>query len=778
MRASILLLTLPLLAQSTPGPSGLASGRPGQGRPQGGPQGGPAIPGGGRGGVANRPAFDVGTASIHRLWTRNVELSAGWSRTDPEMRLLWNEELRIDAPTEAQVQALWEKQGWNLDDPRIVLVGAEDRVVASWRGEPRAGEVLAALKGSGWASRQERLQDFLREHPDQGQARLALIQIFAARARRLDPDQDAALSAANATALQAQLERLRELPDWAGRASGQAWTFTLRNLLDRDPAPVGTDLRRHLREDVEAEILRNPAIGGLWSLWGLLAAAPGDAESLIARLPRLPGQALLPTGAVQPLVEYHLRTGACAALEALASRMIPETPTWSADASWRSARVAALFGQRRKEEAFRTMQSDQEALPEVGFLGRVMGLLPLLQQLPSEDAYLTPDDRVRLFNTVNEGGQLARAKAKARRADEDEKAPVLRLEVAGGPAWAKDWAGLAKHPAFDEWGPSELAFGTLEGTPWQSLRERKGWGPEARWILRKGDDVFASGTEAPTAQALADAARAQGEPRLAQLRKLMKEHPDLLAARSLRLAYLKERMPHSRLEALLLEDAQKVESAFLPEGFKPLPELWAGPARRKATELEGALARWPQNLPLWRAWLDWSQVTGQGDAAALLQGLPKPLLAPGEEGPLPTEVAGSIADRLQEQGRLKELAAFGRPFWESMKARLPRAARAAEGPRFPGLQEGGPTKAPTPEDIQRMAQAEVAQSQLRSAMGLLRPWMEALRATRQGPEADAVVAALEEVQPGLGQRLSGGGQRNAATAPSTPARPAGGSPPR
>ncbi|MBI3132419.1 MAG: hypothetical protein HYZ13_13965 [Acidobacteria bacterium] len=773
MRTSILLLTLPLLAQPAPGPSGQASGGPGQGRPQGGP----AIPGGGRGGVTNRPAFDLGASPVHRLWTREVDLSAGWSRADPEMRLLWNEELHLDTPTEAQVQALWEKEGWNLDDPRVVLVGAEDRVVASWAGEPRPEEVLAALKGGGWASRQMRLQEFLREHPDQGQTRLALIQVFAARARRLDPEQDAALSAANAAALEAQLERLRELPDWAVRSSGQAWNSMLRNTLDRDPAPIGPDLRRHLKEDVAAEILRNPADGALWSLWGLLATEPSDAEALIAQVPRLPGQPLLPPGAVQPLVEFHLRTGACAALEALASRIIPETPTWSADAAWRSARVAALIGQRRKEEAFRTMQSDQEALPEVGFMGRVMGLLPLLQQLPGGEPYLTPEDRVRLFSIINEGGQLARAKAKARRADEDEKAPVLRLEVGGGPPWAKDWAGLAKHPAFDEWGPSELAFGNLEGRPWQALRERKGWGPEARWILRKGDDVFASGTEAPTAQALADAARAQGEPHLAQLRKIMKEHPDLLAARSLRLAYLKERMPHPRLEALLLEDAQKLDSGFLPEGFKPLPELWAGPARRKTTELEGALARWPQSLPLWRAWLDWSQVAGQGDAAALLQALPQPPLEPGEEGPLPADLGGSIANRLEELGRLKELAAFGRPFWESMKTRLSHAIRTAEGARRGGPPVDSP-KAPTPEAMRRMAQGQVALTQIRSTMGLLRPWVAALRATRQGPEADAVVATLEAIQPGLSQRLNAGSRREAPTAPSTPARPTGGNPPR
>ena len=771
MRTSILLFTLPILAQSASGPSGQASGRPGQGRPQGRP----ALPGGGRRAAGIRPAFDLGATSVHRLWTRDVELSTGWSRTDPEMRLLWNEELRLDTPAEAQLQALWEKEGWNLDDPRVVLVDAEDRVLGSWAGEPRSGEVLAALKGSGWISRHERLQDFLREHPDQGQARLALIQIFTARARRLDPEQDAVLSAANAAALEGQLERLRELPDWADRASGQAWSFMLRDILNRDPAPIRSDLRRHLKEDVAAEILRNPASGSLWSLWGLFATEPSDAEALIARLPRLPGQPLLPPGAVQPLVEFHLRTGACAALEALASRIIPETPTWSADASWRSARVAALFGQRRKEEAFRTMQSDQETLPEVGFMGRVMGLLPLLQQLPGEEPYLTPEDRVRLFSTINEGGQLARAKAKARPEGEDEKAPVLRLEVAGGPAWAKDWAGLAKHPAFDEWGPSELAFGTLEGKPWQALRERKGWGPEARWILRKGDDVFASGPEAPTAQALADAARAQGEPRLAQLRKIMKEHPDLLAARSLRLAYLKERMPHPRLEALLLEDAQKLNSGFLPESFKPLPELWAGPARRKTAELEGALARWPQSLPLWRAWLDWSQVAGQGDAAALLQALPQPPMMPGEEGPLPADLGASIASHLEELGRWKELAAFGRPFWESMKTRLSHAIRTAEGARRGGFPEDAP-KPPTPEDMRRMAQGQVALSQIRSAMGLLRPWVQALRATRQGPEADAVVATLEAIQPGLGLRLNAGSRRSAPTAPSTPARPAGGNP--
>ncbi|HJV23071.1 MAG TPA: hypothetical protein VJ570_10250 [Holophagaceae bacterium] len=786
MRLPLLLLTLPLLAQTAPRPTGgQASGRPAQGRPQ--LPGGPGAQGRGGGG-GFRMAFDLGT-SVHRLWTRNLDLSNGWSRTDPELRLIWNEELRVDSPSEAQVQALWEKQGWNLNDPRVVLVGAEDRVLATWTGEPRPEEVLSALKAGGWVSRLERLQDFLREHPDQGQARLALIQILATRARRLDPTQDAALSTANATALEAAFDRLRELPDWPQRAPGQQWGFLLRDLLNRDPAPVGADLRRRLKEDVEAEILRNPANGSLWSLWGLLATVPGDGEALVARLPKLPGQALLPPGAVQPLVEFHLRSGGCAALEALAGRVIPETTTWSADAAWRSARVAALFGQRRKEEAFRALQADLEALPDVGFMGRLMALFPLLQPAEGEDPYLTPDDRTRLFALMQEGRQAAQAKAKAKRMDEDEETPVLRLEVAGSPAWAKGWADLPKHPAFDDWGPSELAFGLLDGKAWAALRERKGWGSEPRWILRKGDDFFASGTEAPTPQALADAVRQQGEPRLAQLRKALKEHPDLVAARRMRLQTLRDRMPHPRLEALLLEDAQKLAEPFLAEDFTPLPDLWRSPARRKAAELEGAIARWPQDTEAWLAWLDWSKVAGQGDAAALLQQLPLPPVEVGEEGPLPTNLGATVAGHLQTQERLKELAAFGRPFWEALKPRLTQAAHAAEGFRpGPGgartaTLAGTPAegaKGPSPEDMARRIQGQVALGQIRAAMGLLRPWTEALRATRQGPEADAVIAALEEIQPGLGQRLSGngsnGGRRNAPapaapTAPSTPARP-------
>ncbi len=774
MRAPALLLALPLIAQSAqaPRPATPGSGRPAQGRQQG--PGGAGLPG--RGGGAFRSFLDLGT-SVHRLWVRNLDLSPGWSRTDPELRLIWNEELRVDAPSEAQMQALWGKEGWNLEEPRVVLVGAEDRVIASWGGEPRPEAVLSALKGSGWVSRLTRLEDFLREQPDQGQARLAQIQLLATRARRLDPDPDATLSAANLAALEGALERLRDLPDWPRHAPGPLWSALLRDLLNRTTAPLAPDLRRRLREDVEGALLRDPAQGPLWSLWGLFASQPGEAEALIARLPKLPGQPLLPPGAVQPLVEFHLRSGAAAALETLATRTIPETTTWSSDAAWRSARVAALFGQRRKEEAFRTLQSDQEALPDVGFMGRVMALFPLLQPAGGEDPYLTPEDRTRLFTTIQEGRQLAQAKAKAKRMDEAEEAPVLRLELAGTPDWSAAWGSLTTHPAFDDWGPSELAFGRLEAKAWNDLRERQGWGPEPRWLLRKGDDIFASGTEAPTAAALADAARRQGEPRLAQLRRALKEHPDLLTARKLRLQLLRERMPHPRLEAQLLEDAQKVAEPFLEEAFQPLPELWAGPARRKAAELEGALRRWPQDTPTWLAWLDWTRVSGQGDAAALLLRLPLPPLEPGEEGPLPTQVGSAVAERLQAQGRVKELAAFGRPFWESLKPRLATAAQTAERNRR-GAQPG-PGGPPSPEEVNRVVQGQMALGQIRAALGLLRPWTEALRATRQGPEADAVVAALEGIQPGLGQRLTEAGRRNpGATAPSRPAPPAGGTPPR
>ncbi len=786
VRFPLLFLTLPLLAQGTPRPASPASGRPAQS--------GTGLQG--RGGLGFRMGSDLATP-IHRLWLRNLDLSPNWSRTDPELRQIWAEELQIGTPTEAQMQALWGKQGWNLDDPRVVLVGAEDRVIASWSREPRPEEVFAALKGSGWVARLDRLQDFLREYPDQGQARLALIQLLANRARRLDPEKDASLSLANATVLEQALDRLRTLPEWPIKTPGPQWNALFRDLLTREPALLSPDLRRRLREDVEAEILHNPAHGSLWSLWGLFATLPSEAESLIARLPRLPGQALLLPGAVQPLVEFHLRKGGCTALEALASRMIPETTTWSADAAWRSARVAALIGQRRKEEAFRTLQSDMEALPDVGFMPGLMMLLPVLQLAEGEEPYLTPEDHTRLFNLIEEGRQAARAKAKANalRAGEDDEAPRLRLEVAGAPTWGKDWANLAKHPAFDDWGPQELAFGTLEGAAWKAWRERKGWGPEPRWLLRKGDDLFASGTESLPAQALADLARAQGEPRLAQIRKVLKEHPDLLAARGLRLAYLKLRMPHPRLETVLLEDAQKLTSAFLTEEFKPLPDLWQNPARRKLAELESLLMRWPEDTPTWLAWLDWSKVAGRGDAAALLQRLPLPPAEAGEEAPLPIHVGRALAEGLRQQERFKELADFGRPFWEALKPRLTRATLVEADVRHSSLATYLPTpgggistptgggKPPTPEEANRLMQAQLAMVQIRVALGLLVPWVEALRATRQGAEADAVITTLEGIQPGLGQRANGpgGNRRNQAlpaTAPATTARPAAGNPPR
>lgn len=767
MRIPALLLPLPLLAQGTQAPRPGGPGRPAQARPQG-----PGLPGPGGGG-AFRGAFDLGS-SVHRLWVRNVTLSPGWSRRDPEMRLLWNEELRLDTPSEAQVQALWGREGWNLEDPRVVLVGAEDRVITSWGGEPRPEEVLSALKGSGWTSRLSRLEDFLREHPDQGQARLGQIQVLANRMRRLDPEAEPLLSASNAAALEIALERLRELPDWPRQVPGPLWSAQLRGLFDRPNAPLAPDLRRRLREDVEEALVRDPAQPSLWFLWSLFATAPTEGETLIARLPKLPGQALLPAAAVQPLVAFHLRSGGASALESLATRIIPETTTWSADAAWRAARVAALFGQRRKEEAFRTLESDQEALPDVGFTGRVMALFPLLQAPEGEEPYLTPADRTRMFTTLQEGRQLAQAKARAKRMDDTEEEPVLRFELGGAPAWGRAWATLPTHPAFDDWGPSELAFGRLEEQAWQALRSRQGWGPEPRWILRKGEVVFESGTEAPTAAAFADLALRQGEPRLAQLRRTLKAHPDLLAARRLRLQLLRERMPHPRLEALLLEDAQKVAEPFAEEAFKPLPELWGGPARRKALALEQSLGHWPQDTSAWLAWLDWSRIAGRGDAASLLQQLPQPPLEPGEEGPLPTSVGSAIAERLLAQGRLQELASFGRLFWAHLQPRLAQAAQVAERSR------PTPNRGPSPEDINRMIQGQMALGQIRGALNLLRPWTQALRATGQGPEADTVGAALEAIQPGLGQRLAEGGRRNPPppTAPSRPAPPAGGSPPR
>jgi len=723
-----LLLCLPLLAQ------------------------GPRVPG-------RRPVF-LSTLSLGadapRLWLRSLTLPADWVGGDPDFLAFREEGLTDGLPTPAQLEAVWSAEGWDPASPRAVLVDGANRPLASWPSLPSPREVLGALRNSGWRPRLERLEAFIREHPDQGQARAARLSALLGRLLRLVETRDAELSKATAAAAWEALRDLRADPAWIDHAPVLSWCGLLNQLAKRPNPPFTEEDLRPLREELARALLRNTYDSAMWFAWSDLASHPEEVQALMDQLVPLPGEPPLPSGAVMPVIMALARLGAGAELETLAERMLAARPAFppQVQSRWLGARVAALLLQGRQAEGFRQLQSDLEQQPGVGFW------LLSFTGLPGVTSPLSEAERKQVMDLLKARGP------RRERPVPPEAPPLLRLDLAGTPAWAKAAAALPAHPAFDDWAESELTWGTLDPAAWAELRARQGWGPEGRWVLHRGDDLLASGTELPPAGVLADRLREADPSQLARLRTLLKQHPDLTAARRRRLRLLQSRMPHPRLELLLMEDALSLQEPFLfPVDLaeKLQKPLWESAARRILPVLEAQLRRWPEDAEAWTAWLDWTRMAGNGDAAALLGRLDLPPTDPVEEGPLPYALATELSEHLKAQERLTELAAWGRPFWPHLLAQLPVALEAAKGA----------TRQP-PEGREAQARWEAAREashRVQSAQSLLRPWVGALRATGAAAEAEAVAQALEALQPGLSLRLLGSPERKPPTAPSRPAPP-------
>ncbi len=697
-----------------------------------------------------RFSTSLGAELSFQVWVRNQALPAGWAQGDADLHRVWEEEVQLERPPQAQLEALWSREGWNPTEPRLVLVDALGRKVAAWADLPTPALVREAMRNAGWSPRLERLEAFIRQHPDQGEAQAQRISLLLGRLTRLDPERDAEATAAAAEALQDGLRRLRAFEDWPYRTPVGSWGMVLGHLGRRKDPPLPVDLSRALRADIASALLRAPFERGLWNAWGNLAEEPADLDALLDRLVPLPGEPPLPGVALQPVLGFLIRINAGPALGPLCERMLSASPAFTppAQAQWRAGRVAALFLQDRREEAHRQLQADVELQPEVAFA------VPGLLGMPGSPMPLTGEDRKRISALLGNRGP--------RRPSPAPERPVLRLEVGGSPIWAKAAAALATHPAFDDWGEGELTWGTLNEATWRDLRTRLGWGPEGRWILHRGDEVLASGTELPEPGALADRVREGGLPALAALRGLLRRQPDHVAALRRRSRLLLTRMPHPRLEVLLLADALRLQEPFLDSAERSAAlqrPLWEGAARRILPELEAGVQRWPEDEEAWLTWLDWSHLAGRGEAPELLGRLERMPSGSPPSGPLSLGLGAAVAERLKAQGRSRELAAWGRPFWEALLPLLPAWVERAQG-------HGRSSPPGNLEDRSRWLAGQEASGRLRETQTLLRPWVEAL----QGREAEGIRQALDAVEPGLARRLLGSPDGK-PTAPSRPAPP-------
>ncbi len=630
-------------------------------------------------------------------------------------------------------------------------MGARGELLGQGREAVPLEDLERLMEGTGWRSRWDRLDRFLLEHPENGDAageRLYLAsRLLGLRSLAEGSPDKAPSSSQDLERTQEVFEALRGLL----RVEGWPWhSGTLFHTLGARSPWVRTSslLEGPLREAQEGlteALRRDPDQPALWEVArGLATLSPAWSwKEVLASVEPAPGTLWPPHEAAPAMAAAWKDPEASDLLEiagaALAQARDPKLRELFVGATarrallraWVPLKLKALVTLERFSEAGEFLEwARQESGKEWPELSRA--LAPILGRIRG-DRSLPPSLSL---------SELA-ARPPAAAPEEPGLPPPLSLGLLGAPPWKAEWARLRRHEAFDAFQPEEeLGWADFGPGEQRALRAAGRFGEEPRWVLVRGREVLDSGTELPAPGALADRVRAQGPPRLEELGLCLLRHPDHLQGRRLRLEALRARMPHSRLEVRLLEDARRSLAPFQvgrgsggANAWVPQKELWESAALRALPELEGRLRSWPESGELWEAWLDWAAVhPRQPSPAVLLDGLAVWKTASrGGPGPLPTEILTRVAERLRDREAWGPLEVWCQRAWEGgLRDHVREAAR-----RVPA----GASK-----DQNRV---------LGEAAGLVAelvgPYLEALR--RQGKEAERR-RLLQEFQamPGLLER--------------------------
>lgn len=673
---------------------------------------------------------------------------------------------------DGELQAWATRLGWK-PGPHWLLLSPAGEAILSGTDQPDPPALLDAMRGTGWRPRYELRDQFLREHPDNGDAwgeaeyeatryawhravvehRLGApnpqtdpgLELADLDKRPTPPDQDQAQWGPAVLALNG----LMGVEGWTGQRQLFLGMFALRvggvkhSALMRDPL-------RRLRQGIEAALVQHPSDYRLWAAWNALweMSQDSDPRALLQSLEGAPRQPWPPLASSDALGEAFVAqqdwTGLESfATEAYAQGMAPSVRiyqdkeyTLALVSNWGFWRVLALAKQGRETEA-QGFVKDLRSLvgsrwPEYASAGLA----------PSLALYLGKDDA--LVQSL--------VAAKDEKAPPDPPKPVFppvpHLALLGHPAWERAWNGYPALSAFDAWEPGEeLGWQPLKLADEKVLRARMGWGAEPRWALLRGERVLASGTELPKPAFLADRLRAEGLPYLEQLDAFIRTHPDHMEAREARMEALRSRMPNERLEATLLEDARATFEPFHPGAgsvmpmvadWKPRRELWEPAARRVLPELEARLRRWPERKELWEAWLDWAQVSADPPSPARMMGSLAiwKTRTGGGAGPLPDGVLAVVSKHLQDEERWKDLADWCRAFWEGgVRDELARLALPLPG--------GGRR------DHERRGQQAVLYTR-----ALLVPYRAALEKLGRAAQLRAFLEEVKATDPSLARNLT------------------------
>jgi hypothetical protein len=635
------------------------------------------------------------------LCVRQGEFPALEAYKDPTFqKLLTAGDCNLEALTATMAAELWAQKGWGREAHWLLLSPAGDEA-GYGSGRPKGDEVLDAIHATGALPRWEARDQFLREHPDQGEARLEALsqafQILRVRLLALDREGKVHIPAwhtdpsarpsftnprvslapgkgeAMADELYAEvadaLEKLISLPGWereAGAVAAHLGAYDVgqSGRMRKLCAQAAGSLEQRLREDPYDLDLANfwvetmDAAGlPLGSLAGLCSPVPGEPWPDPSMLNRF----------LEPSFRRRDWDGALRLVSDLTPHAAPEPMTPSGwenhcrlQSALQSQRAIALAG-------LGTWDLAGAALSEARQWGGSQGVREAL--LTRGSLFSGPGGdpnawRMLLTQALSRDGEPPAMPAPA---------PPLRLVVGGMPRWIVAWSALRGTAELAPWSPAELRWEVADRETYEKARARHGWAPGPRWALYRGEDLRATGTHCPEARALAGILEGEGLTLLQRLQGLLAAQPEHQAARRERFEQLMRRMPSRWLEPVLAEDAAKtlMDLEFDPKAsWKPDPSLWAGAAQQALPALEQAIRTWPNRTYLWKAWISWARFhPAQPSVLSLAQSTAFWSPKGDWRSWLPYEVQRAVAAELKRQGNFNAMRDWFRSVWDTLDHR-------------------------------------------------------------------------------------------------------------
>jgi hypothetical protein len=636
------------------------------------------------------------------LCVRQADFTQLEAYGDPVLqRLFASGDFALETLPPAVARDLWKRRDWG-EAPHWLLLSPAGEEAAHGRGKPRGGDVLDGIHAVGKRTRWEAREAFLKEHPDQGEARMeALQQAFtlarlrltvldkqgkiripawhqdlAARSRFTRPrisvpaDAPADLVDPPFDELAGALERLLELPGWETEATSLAsqlgqWDLSGSLRLRKLFAKASAGLEEYLR--------REPYDAGIAHFWVEATDAAGRPLGNLSGLCQaLPGQPWPEPDALHLFLEPSFRRSDWeSALKLIADLTPNAAPVPPSAAGWESYKrlQGALLAQRAM--AFGGLgswdlatSSLTEARTWIGGQGVRVALLQRGGLFSGPGPEPSPWRHVLAQATQGRDPEPPPAPAAE---------PPLRLVVGGMPRWILAWTALRDTQELAQWGPEELHWEVASPAEFEALRMQQGWEPGPRWTLWQGEELLASGRSCPEARALASVLESAGPSMLQRLQQVLASQPDHLAAHWERFRLLERRMPNPRLEPLMAQDAA---AALAPLDFepgapwKPNADVWAGAAQEVLPRIEANLRSWPTRAHLWRAWISWARFhPSHPSVLTLVQSLAFWSPRGDWRAWLPFEVQRTVAGELRRQGDYTLMRQWYRAVWDTLDRR-------------------------------------------------------------------------------------------------------------